>query len=428
VETVSNSLSVAMVTAALRRILAEALAAVPAGGVENVRVTSLRPDMLTGPEADAAGVNVFLFQVAANASWGGNSLPTRRPDGSVVARPEQALDLHYLLTFSGDENALEPQRLLGVAVTTLVAQPVLSRERVRDIVAKAVAADPATWEQYVDLADQIDVVRFSPYPLSIDDLSKLWTTFVQAPYRLSVTYQASVVLLDAEVSPQPALPVRTRGIDTAALNIPAITRVVADADPGDPLVPGVVMRVEGERLRGTYVTRLRVDGVEVPVPAGSVTGTALRVALPSDIPAGVHSLQVTHPRLIGTPAVERSGAESNAAALLVRPAVTGPVTAVPDALTGIDVTVPVVPPVGRQQRVVLLLNEFGAPDGRPARAYSFVAPPPAAAAPDTAVSVAIPTVGVLPGTYLVRLQVDGAQSVLAAGADGRYATPRLVVL
>ena len=117
----SNSLAVAMVTAALRRVLGGVLVAVPAGGVENTRVTTLRPDMLSAADGDARGINIFLYQVATNAALAGNMLPVRRADGSLLNRPEQALDLHYLLTFSGDENALEPQRMLGAAVTGLVA-------------------------------------------------------------------------------------------------------------------------------------------------------------------------------------------------------------------------------------------------------------------------------------------------------------------
>ena len=45
----------------------------------------------------------------------------------------------------------------------------------------------------------------------------------------------------------------------------------------------------------------------------------------------MRSLQVVHPRLIGTPPVERSGAESEAAPVVVRPVVTGAVSAVRDA-------------------------------------------------------------------------------------------------
>ena len=422
----SNSLAVAMVTAALSRILGEALVGVPAGGVENAQVTTVRPDMLSN--IDGAGVNVFLYRITPNADWAGAALPARRVDGTVVNRPEQSINLHYLLTFSGDETALEPQRLLGAAVTALVAQPVLSRARLRDIILKAVAADAASWEQYSDLADQVDVVRFTPSPLSLDELSNLWSNFVQAPYRLSATYQASVVLLDADLSPEPALPVLTRAIDAAALSIPAITRVVADSGPADPITPGTVIRIEGERLRGTAITRVRLGDVDLPVPAAGLTGTAIRVALPATVPAGVRSLQVLHPRLIGSPAVERSGAESNAGAVVVRPIVTGPVTAVGGAPAGtVVVSAPVQPAVGRRQRVVLLLNEFQPPDGRPARAYQFVAPLPDDSAPATSGTVVVPVHGVVPGTYLVRVQVDGAQSLLGVGAAGGFATPTVAI-
>jgi uncharacterized protein DUF4255 len=122
---VSNSLAVAMVTAALRRTLGEALVAIPAGGVENARVTPLRPDMLAAADGDARGINIFLYQVAASPAWVGNALPTRRDDGSLLNRPEQALDLHYLLTFSGDENAPgRPSRLMCAGDQCLASLPV----------------------------------------------------------------------------------------------------------------------------------------------------------------------------------------------------------------------------------------------------------------------------------------------------------------
>jgi len=414
-----------MVTAALSRILGEALAGVPAGGVQNAHVTTLRPDMLGAPGTQ--GVNVFLYQITANGDWAGAALPTRRSDGTVVRRPEHAVNLHYLLTFSGDESALEPQRMLGAAVTALAAQPVLSRTRVRDLILRAIADDPATWQQFSDLADQIDVVRFTPLSLSLEELSKLWSTFIQAPYRLSVTYQASVVLLDADISPQPALPVLSRGIDAAALSIPSITRVVADSGPSDPLVPGAVMRIEGERLRGTAVTRVRLDDVDIPVPADGITGTALRAVLPATVPAGVRSLQVVHPRLIGTPPVERSGAESNAQAVLVRPLVIGPVTSAQGAPGGTNISIPVRPAVQRQQRIMVLLNEHNPPPGRPARAYLFTTGLSGDAAPPSLDTVVVPVRGVVPGRYLVRVQVDGAQSLLGIAAGGGYDSPTVVL-
>jgi len=422
----SNSLAVATVTAALRSILNEALVTVPAGSVPNARVTTLRPDMLANADGDARGINVFLYQISGNGSWGNAALPARRSDGTVVARPEQAIDLHYLLTFSGDEAALEPQRMLGAAVTALVTRPVLSRALLGDVVAAAVVADPTTWLQFSDLAEQIDLVRFTPLSLNLEELSKLWSTFIQSPYRLSVTYQACVVLLDGDLTPQPALPVRTRGVDAAALNVPVINRVVPDADPEGPIVPGTLLRIEGRQLRGTFRTRVRLDDVEIPVAADAVSGTRITFTLPPDTRAGIRSLQVVHPRLIGTPPVERSGAESEAAPVVVRPVVTGPVTAV--SIAGVVViTVPVGPPLGRSQRVVLSLNEHHPPEGQAGRAATYAAVPPASDAPEPITSVVVRAPDLGAGTYLVRVQVDGAQSVLEVGEDGRFDLPRVTV-
>ncbi|MGH4024801.1 MAG: DUF4255 domain-containing protein [Pseudonocardiaceae bacterium] len=424
----SNSLSVAMVTAALGRILGEALVGVPAGGVENAQVTTLRPDTLANVNGDARGINIFLYQVTANGAWTSADLPTRRADGTVMTRPQQALDLHYLLTFSGDESTLEPQRMLGIAVSTLVARPVLSRELLRDIIEHARNEDPTAWEQFSDLADQIDVVRFTLQPLNLDELSTLWSTFLEAPYRLSVTYQAAVVLLDNDVTPQPALPVLTRGIDAAAVQVPSISRVVSDSAPTDPVVPGTTLRIEGQRLRGTFLTRVRLDDIDVLVPADQVTGTRLTVDLPQGVTAGVRTVQVVHPRLVGSPPQERAGAESDATPLIVRPVVRAAITATLSAVPGVvDITVPLAPPVGKRQRVVLTLNEHHPPTDRVARAYTFVAPRFDPQGPETTDQVTVPVRGVTAGRYLVRVQVDGAESVLGVGGDGRFDTPQVTI-
>jgi hypothetical protein len=414
----SNTLAVATVTAALSRILSEALAATSPGGVHGVGVTTVRPDMLATTDGGARSVNLFLYQVVPDGNWMAADLPTRRPDGSLLTRPQQALDLRYLLTFSGDESALEPQRLLGLTVTTLAAGPVLSREVVRTAIAKAVHDDPTTWLQFSDLAEQVDVVRVTMQPMNLEELSKLWSTFPETAYRLSVTYQATVVLLESDVTPQPALPVRTRVIDVAPIAVPSIDRVIADASPTDPVVPGTMVRIEGTNLRGPAATLVRFASVAVKVPDSQVTESTLTVALPGEVHAGFQGVQIRHRRLVGSPPQERDSGESNTAPVLVHPVVAGPVTA-----TGGTVTVPVDPAVGKRQQVVLLLNEHQPPADRPARAYTFAAPPLDPAGPEAVGEVKIPVSGVVAGTYLVRVQVDGADSVLGVGADGRYDSP-----
>ena len=51
-----------------------------------------------------------------NAALRNSDLPTRNHRSVVVQRPTCALDLHYLLSFYGDDSKLEPQRMLGAVV------------------------------------------------------------------------------------------------------------------------------------------------------------------------------------------------------------------------------------------------------------------------------------------------------------------------
>ena len=87
--------------------------------------------------------------------------------------------------------------------------------------------------------------------------------------------------------------------------------------------------------------------------------------------------------------------------------------------------------------MVLLLNESiplsSPPSTAEALAYSFNAPSrldlqnPPAAAPPPSEATTIPVVGVRAGSYLVRIQVNGAESPLGSDADGRYNSPQLPI-
>ena len=106
-------------------------------------------------------------------------------------RPQVALDLHYLITACGDEGHLYPQRLLGSAVRVLHSRPVLTREAIHKMV-----EDPPEGTDLgaSDLAEQTELVKLTPVPMGLEELHNLWFGFFQAPYLLSVVYQASVVL------------------------------------------------------------------------------------------------------------------------------------------------------------------------------------------------------------------------------------------
>lgn len=211
----SNHLAVAAVTASLMRYLQGAVGA----DVGNAVVTAVRPD---GPNSGApeVGVNIFLYQATPNVAWRNQDLPTRRPDGSLNQRPQIALDLHYLLTFYGDETLLEPQRILGSTVRALHTCPLLTRQEIRG----AVAAN--AFLAGADLADEIETVKFTPQPLTLEELSKLWSVLFQTTYTLSMAYDASVVLITADSQPSMVQPVLT----------PAI-RVFPSVTPPTPAAP-----------------------------------------------------------------------------------------------------------------------------------------------------------------------------------------------
>jgi hypothetical protein len=407
----SNFLAVATVTATLRRLLQAAVSQ----DVSGATVTTSRPED-SGAGLPLTGVNLFLYQITPNPDLRNLDLPTRRGDGSVVELPQAAVDLHYMLSFHGDEVTLEPQRLLGSVTRTLHARPLISREQIEDTL-----ADPAfAFLAGSDLADALERIRLVPMGLSLEEQSQIWSgIFTNVPYHLSVVYRVSVVLLTAEEErPSGALPVRRRQLLVKTFRQPVIERVQAVGGRLDPVVVGTDLLLVGERFQAD-VTRVRLAGQELD--PDSISDTEIRFTLdaptvdPSALRAGVQAVQVIQPFLVGTPPQERAGVESNAAPVVLRPTVVSAaaagVTADPGGTVSGDIDLQVSPPVGARQRLLLLLNP--APGSAATTAHTF-------RAPSRTIDTAIPTVavtGVEPGDYLVRLQVDGAESVLTVDED-----------
>src|SRR5439155_18021587 len=122
--------------------------------------------------------------------------------------------------------------LLGSAVRTLHARPVLTRQMIRDTVSSVAFLANS------NLADAVELVKFTPIPLALEELSKLWSVFLQTPYVLSVAYQGTVVLIESEETPQAALPVRERNVYVVPFRQPVIEQVMAQAGPNQPITAG----------------------------------------------------------------------------------------------------------------------------------------------------------------------------------------------
>jgi Pvc16 N-terminal domain len=207
----SNFLAIATVTATLSQLLQSSVGV----DVPGAQVTFLQPNGAEGGTPEPK-VNLYAYQVTPNAALRNADLPTRRSDGTLVQRPQVALDVHYLLSFYGDEEQLQPQCLLGSVIRTLHTRPVLTRSMIQDTLKNP----KFNFLAASNLADEIELVRFTPMNLNLEELSKLWSVFFQVRYALSIAYQASVVLIESEQSPQKALPVRDRNI---YLNVPPNT-------------------------------------------------------------------------------------------------------------------------------------------------------------------------------------------------------------
>lgn len=304
----SNYLSIAMVTEALRQLTAQALSSLSQfSSAPEVRVG--RPENSGTP---FVGVNIYLYQVIANAALRNSDLPTRLGPDSFSQRPAAALDLDYLLTFHGDENQLEPDRLAGCVIASLHASPILTPAFLRRVMATAGPESPLAAS---DLASDPVTVKFSPTPLSIEDLSKLWTVFFQTTHALSAAYRASAILIEAPVSPVHALPVRTPAAwvePNAPPSLEEVTPARITYAPGALLV-----------LRGTWsdsVTLLVRLG-DREVEAESIPDGTLRVALPAGGPVGVVPVQIVQrPETSGPATPERV---SNTKLVLIQPPVLG---------------------------------------------------------------------------------------------------------
>ena len=404
----SNFLAIATVTETLRQLLD----ATVRNAVAGASATAVRPATAAPGGQPNVGVNIFLYQVSPNAAWRNMDLPTRRDDASLMTRPRAALDLHYLLTFYGQDGQLEPQRVLGRVVQTMHAQPVLSREQIRNAIS-AVAFLAAS-----NLADEVELVKFSPLPLTLEELSKLWSVFFQSTYVLSLAYQGTVVLIEGDESPQPVLPVLQRSVRVLPFQMP----LIEDVSPS-LCVPGDTLTIKGQNLRSDIV---RIDFRSTRATPSVLTNKRIDVVLPPGLAAGVNTVSVVQFLNFntGAPSEPHRLFESNLGVFVLAPTATilqPPPPPPPGSVTvvrGQTLTLGVTPPIGRSQDARLLLGS-----GTIALPARPTTDPPTADNLIFTIPPDFPT-----GEFLMRLQVDGAQSQLVSDPVQGYTGPKVTII
>lgn len=378
--------TIAAVTAAFGQIIDEAATSAVASAVVNYA----RPDT-AGIEPK---VYIYMYQVTPNAAARNLEMPVRDSGGVGKQRPFVALDLHYLITFVGDEKKLQPQEMLGSVVGAVHARPLLSPEEIRN--AQVSATDPPL----IGDDDEVPVVqvRFTPLGLSLEELSKVWSVFFQTPYSLSVVYRASVVLVEADIPIRPSLPAQgTRGTAGPIAN-PVVAQVMAAAGVYQPITIDSTLVITGKRLRGEQ-TLVRFAGGDVAPAQINENRITLPVPAVAQV-VGLQSVRIVHRPWDAAPGDASNEIESNLASFALHPRVTG-VT-----LAGTTLSVDVTPAVAQAQRADVLLDQLGVdvPAFHQFRRLAFVG--------ESATTLQFDITGVAVGTYGVRVRVDGAASLM----------------
>ena len=425
----SNSLAIAAVTATLSNLLTNGLAADPE--IADALVTTRPPDKARNGDHSGNQLNLFLYHMEQDAAWHDAPMPNQGRD----AKPPLALNLYYLLTAygRGDED-VQGHQLLGRAIRTLLDTPILRRDDIRNSLADN------------DLHQQIERVRITRQPLTLDEMSKLWST-LQTQYRISVAYQVSVVLIESTLSTRSAQPIlrrgsEDRGVATQAETIPPFP-TIEDPENNEPVVIlpknqidkrlkpdrallGDKIQFKGHHLAGDTVVvrlsnpRLRVvsnppsptdhpdETEDMPVLANESTDTLVVAQLPGDpdkYPAGVYTVAVviTNTRTIdGQQYTDEH--TSNEKALAVAPEIEPGTLKItkdivkPNKRHDIELTLKCKPTIRPEQRVAVVLGD-----------HEVGLPPADHPAATNQVTVAV--LDVIPGIYLVRLRVDGVDSI-----------------
>jgi hypothetical protein len=424
----STALAIAGVSAVLRDLLINGLIDQDLmAALGDVTVTAIAPDRVRPPDdAGPSQLNLFLYQATPNTGWRNVGNPAYDSRGIAVANPPLALDLHYLLTAFGAED-FHSEILLGYGMQLMHEHPVLTHDAIRQALAPPIQAPgggglPENLRvlSTTGLGDQMEQIKIVPEAMDIESISKLWSAF-QTNYRPTAAYLVTVVLIERERSTRQALPVTRRNLMARQLGRPVIQRLEPQF-----LAAGGTLEISGFGLRAVPIA-IRFD--ELTAAPTTVTDSRIEVDLPAGLLAGIRTVQVLHDLDFETPSEPHRGFQSNAAAFTLRPTITPGlpqnVVPLPGGGFSAELEVTFVPEVGRDQGVTLVFNETPAPPpGQPARGFSFAAPLRTPTDPPTQPSLTVPIDRIEAGTYLLRAQVDAAESELTSNpVTGEFIGP-----
>ena len=396
---------------------------------------TLDPTDLPPTEVKPSGknhVNLFLYHLAPNAAFRNGPMPGRGKPGEIVPAP-LALNLYYLITVYSVEAGEHAHHVLGRVMSALHLSSPLSRADLGKLIVGAGRAELS------GLAEQMERIKITPVTLSPDEMSRLWSGF-QTPYRLSVAYEASVVLIEATQPVVAPLPVLSRGRTDpdgfeadSGMTFPVLgaARFVFPPPPttpvrqldggrlGDVLIIAGQNLVDAERELTLLFEHPRFAARPVLVPRDKITAKEVTFKIPegedAKWPAGIYVLRAR----LALPADRTFRTQTtNAISFALIPAIK-PV--VRDDLGASRVLfVPCVPRIRAGQQASLLLSDVELPLGtftEDAKALWvwFGGPEPAVPDGEKLIDAVerIKKENARRGSakYLIRLRVDGVDSL-----------------
>ena len=397
----SKTIAIAAATATLRALLLNKMQELDAT-LSDLDVTIQPPD-LARKGTSKPQLNLYLYHTALNSAWRNMDLPTQSKPGEL-GQPPLALNLYYMITaYAREDNDnldLSSHRVLGSAMSVLHDNPILKRADIDSALPNS------------ELALQLERIRVTPQPLSVDEIYKLWQAY-QSPYRISAAYELTVALIDSTVSQASALPVLKRGAgDQGVLALASAEAQLSalrspNQQPAGRL--GEELVIIGERLRaaGSVVRfdSLRGDArIELSARPGAAPDQ-LVVRLPASGPAPADPLAYTrwapgfYALSVVTSLPDTPELASNQLGFSLAPVISvSPRNVTPGSFV---LTVTCTPQLRDGQHVRLL---FG---NRQVAPKSVLA----AGGPALPTTLTFELSGVKAGLYLARLRVDGVDSM-----------------
>jgi len=317
------------VSASLQALLLDRMEVPP--GLPSL-VVSVGPPISEQPEnssPEPARLNLFLYQVSESAFLKNQEIPGQGHP-AAYGRPPLPLVLNYLVTAFGTEtvgeDALSETRahmLLGSAMQTFHDFPVIT-DALLDR-----NSNPILHES---LRGEFEKVKLHLDPISLEDLSKLWTALMQ-PFRISAAYSVSVVQIESRRKrhfPRPVGEPPGQGprVIVFPMGTPEITALWVHRQGDAPGVEhpypfasiGDTLILTGINLKSAG-TRVRIGKLDASQGITSITRDRLAVDIPdnSDLQPGAQPVVV----ITAGPDPARSGVPSNQAVFMLVPLITG---------------------------------------------------------------------------------------------------------